>query len=349
MSGRIQLADGGGGTAMQRLIEAEIRPLLADPAAPLHDAACLQLPAPPLAGGRLAFTTDGYVVQPLEFAGGDIGGLAVVGTCNDLAMAGARPLALSLALILEEGLELALLRRLLASVARAARACAVAVVTGDTKVVERGKGDGVFVTTSGIGVVEGGGAIDPSAITAGDQLVVSGDLGRHGMAILAARHGLRLQPPLASDCAPLWPLVQALLERGVRPHCLRDLTRGGLAAALQELAVAAAVEMHLQEERIPVLPAVQRAADLLGLDPLHLACEGRLVAVVAPADLAATLAVLEPWGGAWIGTVAPQSWPMDPALCLPPDPAAPLLVLRTRLGSERMLLPPSGELLPRIC
>jgi hydrogenase expression/formation protein HypE len=342
MSGRIELAHGGGGIAMQRLIDTHLRPLLPDPAAPLHDAARLVVP-----GGRLAFSTDGYVVQPLVFPGGDIGQLAVVGTCNDLAMAGARPLALSLALILEEGLELSLLHRLLASVGRAARNCSVAVITGDTKVVERGKGDGAFLTTSGIGVLEGEEAIDPGAIRPGDQLVVSGDLGRHGMAILAARHGLGFQPPLASDCTPLWPLVQALLERGVRPHCLRDLTRGGLAAALQELAVAAAVEIHLREERIPVLPAVERAAELLGLDPLHLACEGRLVAVVAEADLAPTLAVLEPLGGAWNGSVAPPSWK-------PPggggfDAAAPLVMLGTRLGSQRVLIPPSGELLPRIC
>jgi hydrogenase expression/formation protein HypE len=343
MSERIQLGHGGGGTLMQRLIDAEIRPLLSDPAAPLHDAARLVLPH-----GRLAFSSDGYVVHPLEFPGGDLGQLAVVGTCNDLAMVGARPLALSLALILEEGLELAVLRRLLASVGRAARGCAVQVVTGDTKVVERGKGDGAFFTTSGIGLVEVAEPIGPGAIAGGDQLVLSGDLGRHGMAILAARHGLGLEPPLVSDCAPLWPLVESLLERGVRPHCLRDLTRGGLAMALQDLAVAAGREFHLQEERIPVLPAVARAAELLGLDPLHLANEGRLVAVVAPGDLAATLAVLEPGGGAWIGAVAAEPWSGGVGGASS-GVGAPLLILHTALGSERVLIPPSGELLPRIC
>jgi len=329
MSERILLGHGGGGTLMQQLIDAELRPLLPDPAAPLHDAARLDLPH-----GRLAFSTDGYVVHPLEFPGGNIGRLAVVGTANDLAMAGARPLWLSLGLILEEGLELAVLRRLLAAVGQAAAECGVRVVTGDTKVVERGKADGAFLTTSGIGLRELEAPIDPAAISSGDQLVVSGDLGRHGIAILAARHGLALQPPLQSDCAPLWPLVEQLLRRGVRPHCLRDLTRGGLASALHELATAAGVELGIEEARIPVAAAVARSAELLGLEALQLANEGRFVAVVAPSDLAATLAVLEPLGGGWIGTVRP-----GPARVL----------LRTPFGSERLLVPPSGELLPRIC
>ena len=329
MSERILLGHGGGGTLMQQLIDTELRPLLPDPAAPLHDAARLELPH-----GRLAFSTDGYVVHPLEFPGGNIGRLAVVGTANDLAMAGARPLWLSLGLILEEGLELAVLRRVLAAVGQAAAECGVQVVTGDTKVVERGKADGAFLTTSGIGLRELEAPIDPAAIRSGDQLVVSGDLGRHGIAILAARHGLALQPPLQSDCAPLWPQVELLLRRGVRPHCLRDLTRGGLASALHELATAAGVELGIEEARIPVAAAVARSAELLGLEALQLANEGRFVAVVAPSDLEATLAVLEPLGGSWIGPVRP-----GPARVL----------LRTPFGSERLLIPPSGELLPRIC
>jgi hydrogenase expression/formation protein HypE len=352
---RILLGHGGGGSLMQQLIDAELRSLYPDPAAPLHDAARLELPH-----GRLAFSTDGYVVHPLEFPGGDIGRLAVVGTCNDLAMAGARPLQLSLALILEEGLELALLRRILASVRAAAHECGVQVVTGDTKVVERGKGDGAFLTTTGIGLLTQQQPIGPEAIQAGDQLVLSGDLGRHGIAILAARHGLELSPPLLSDCAPLWPLVEALLARGVRPHCLRDLTRGGLASALHELATAAGLEFHLQEGQIPVAVAVARCAELLGLDPLHLANEGRLVAVVARSDLAATLELLEPLGGAWIGSVvATASDPLapGPAAIGPPTsgPAAPSpyqlprVILATAFGSQRLLVPLSGELLPRIC
>ena len=302
MGERIQLAHGGGGTLMQQLINQELRALYADPAQVLHDAARLELPP-----GPLAFSTDGYVVQPLEFPGGDIGSLAVIGTANDLAMAGARPLHLSVAMILEEGLPLELLRRLVASMAAAARACELTIVTGDTKVVERGKADGIFITTSGIGAVQAPAPIDPTAIRPGDQLLVSGDLGRHGVAILAARHGLALQPPLLSDCAPLWPQVRALLEAGVAIHCLRDLTRGGLASALQELAEAAAVELAIEEARLPVLEPVARTCELLGFEPLHLANEGRFVVVVPPSARDQAQALLAASGGAWIGSVRPAS------------------------------------------
>ncbi|MEB3351520.1 MAG: hydrogenase expression/formation protein HypE [Cyanobacteriota bacterium] len=326
---RIRLAHGGGGTLMQELIARDLLPLYSDPALALHDAAALALPH-----GRLAFTTDSYVVQPLEFPGGDIGSLAVIGTANDLAMAGARPQALSLALILEEGLERALLRRLLASVAAAARACGLAVVTGDTKVVERGKADGLFITTSGIGLRPPGDALHPAAIRPGDQLLVSGDLGRHGIAIAAARHGLRLDPPLVSDCAPLWPGVQALLAAGVRPRVLRDLTRGGLASALHELAMASALALHVDGACLPVAPQVERTCALLGFEPLHLACEGRFVAVVAPEQRPRAEALLAPAGGAWVGEVAAGE---------------PGVTLRSPYGGERRLLPLSGELLPRIC
>ena len=328
---RIRLAHGGGGTLMQELIDVELRRLYADPQGVLHDAARLSLPH-----GRLAFTTDSYVVQPLEFEGGDIGSLAVTGTANDLAMAGARPLVLSLGLILEEGLELALLRRIIDSLAATARRCGMAVVTGDTKVVERGKGDGAFLNTSGIGLLETAEPIDPLAIVPGDQLLVSGDLGRHGVAILAARHGLDLQPPLATDCMPLWPAVEALLAAGVRPHCLRDLTRGGLASALAELAAPNALELVIEEERIPVAEPVRRTCELLGFDPLHMANEGRFLAVVPAAERERALAVLAPDGGAWIGAVAGGT------------PRGRVL-LRTPYGSERVLVPLSGELLPRIC
>ncbi len=335
---RIRLAHGGGGTLMRALIERELRPLYADPALALHDAARLQLPH-----GRLAFTTDSYVVTPLEFAGGDIGKLAVIGTCNDLAMAGARPLHLSLGLILEEGLELERLRRLLGSLRQAARDCGVAVVTGDTKVVERGKADGLYINTSGIGLLETPEPIGPERIRAGDQLLVSGDLGRHGVAVLAARHSLDLQPPLPSDCAPLWPLVEQLLATGVRPRCLRDLTRGGLAAALQELAEAGGHALVLEEERLPVCPAVARCCDLLGFDPLHLANEGRCLLVVAPQDLETSLQLLQPLGGGWIGEVQP------PGSAGRNGAATAQVLLRTPFGSERLLAPQSGELLPRIC
>ncbi|MFN9548425.1 MAG: hydrogenase expression/formation protein HypE [Cyanobacteriota bacterium] len=328
-SERIRLGHGGGGTLTQALIDQELRLLYDDPAQLLHDAATLRLPP-----GDLAFTTDSYVVHPLEFPGGDIGQLAITGTANDLAMAGARPSRISVALILEEGLDLACLRRIVASMGRAASACGVSIVTGDTKVVERGKADRLFITTSGVGVIESATAIGPGAIAVGDQLLLSGDLGRHGLAILAVRHGLALDPPILSDCAPLWPLVDSCLQAGVRLHCLRDLTRGGLASALQELAHAAKAEFHLEEERVPVLPPVARACDLLGLDPLQLANEGRFLAVVPPAHRQTALDLLAPAGGQWIGEVRE---------------GRPRVVLRTRYGSERLLVPPSGELLPRIC
>jgi hydrogenase expression/formation protein HypE len=336
MAERIRLAHGGGGTLMQQLISRELLSLYGEPPPVLHDAARLELPH-----GRLAFTTDGYVVQPLEFPGGDIGSLAVTGTANDLAMAGARPLHLSVGLILEEGLPMELLRRIVASMTAAARDCGMTIVTGDTKVVERGKGDGVFITTSGIGLQEAPTPIEPLAIEPGDALLVSGDLGRHGVAILAARHGLELQPPLASDCAPLWPQVRQLLERDVRLHCLRDLTRGGLASALQELAVARGVELAIEEASIPVAEPVARTCDLLGFEPLHLANEGRFVAVLPEGDVALALEVLEPQGGARIGTVRAVAGSGG-------APAARVL-LHTPYGSERILVPLSGELLPRIC
>jgi hydrogenase expression/formation protein HypE len=326
---RIRLGHGGGGTLMHALIDRELRPLYADPEQLLHDAATLRLPP-----GDLAFTTDSYVVHPLEFPGGDIGELAIIGTANDLAMAGARPSRISVALILEEGLELSCLRRIVASMGRAAAACGVAIVTGDTKVVERGKADRLFITTSGIGVVESPTPIGPGAIAVGDQLLVSGDLGRHGLTILATRHQLALEPPITTDCAPLWPPVEACLQAGVRLHCLRDLTRGGLASALQELASAAAAEVHLQEDQVPVLPAVARACEILGVEPFHLANEGRFLAIVPPAHLPRAMDVLAPLGGRWIGEVRQGD---------------PRVVLRTRYGSERLLVPPSGELLPRIC
>jgi len=339
MSERIQLAHGGGGSLMQQLIRQEFLPLYGSPPPVLHDAATLDLPA---AAGGLAFSSDGYVVQPLEFPGGDIGRLAVIGTANDLAMAAARPRWMSVSLILEEGLELALLRRVVASMAAAADLCGVRIVTGDTKVVGRGQADGLFISTSGIGTLERAAAlpepVGPAAIRPGDQLLLSGDLGRHGVAILAARHGLDLQPPLLSDCAPLWPAVEALLEAGVTPRCLRDLTRGGLAAALQELAEGAGVELRLREAAVPVAEAVERCCALLGLEPLHLANEGRFVAVVPPDQLERALTVLAPHGGAWVGEAA--------AL---PAPLPPRVLISTALGTERLLLPQSGELLPRIC
>ncbi len=329
----VRLAHGGGGSAMQDLIAAELSALYSDPAPLGEDAARLALPH-----GRLAFSTDGYVVQPLEFAGGDIGKLAVTGTANDLAMAGARPLHLSVALILEEGLPLPVLRRLVASMVVAARCCAVSVVTGDTKVVERGKADGVFITTSGIGLIEAPTPPSPRSLRPGDQLLRSGDLGRHGLAILAARHGLVLDPPVASDCAPLWPQVQALLAAGLRPRALRDLTRGGLASALHEFAAASGCDLWLREQDLPLAPGVDACCAVLGLDPLVLANEGRFLLVVEPGQARSAAAVLAPWGGQPVGEVRSAR-----------AAASPQVRLQTVLGSERLLAPFAGEMLPRIC
>jgi hydrogenase expression/formation protein HypE len=232
--------------------------------------------------------------------------------------------------------------RVARSMQAAAQAAGVDLVTGDTKVVERGKADRLFISTSGLGVIEAAQPISPAAIRPGDALLVSGDLGRHGVAILAARHGLDLQPPVLSDCAPLWPLVEALLAGGVRPHCLRDLTRGGLASALVELAEASGLEFAVQEERLPVIEPVARTCELLGFEPLHLANEGRFLAVLPAEQLERALAVLAAQpaaaGAAWIGSVR-----------TPPAGAAPRVLLATALGTERLLLPLSGELLPRIC
>jgi len=339
--GRVDMSHGAGGRAMVQLIsELFARHLGNDYLGQGNDGAVL--PAPTFSGrpGRLVMATDSHVVSPLFFPGGDIGCLSVHGTVNDVAVMGATPLYLAAGFILEEGFPLGDLARIVESMARAAKEAGVPVVTGDTKVVERGKADGVFITTSAIGLVEAAADPHPTAIRPGDQLLVSGDLGRHGVAILAARHGLALQPPLLSDCAPLWPLVQRLLAAGVQPHCLRDLTRGGLASALQELASAAGVLMRIEEGQLPVIEPVRCTCELLGFDPLHLANEGRLLAVVAPGQLEGALAVLEPEGGAWIGEVLA-------AAAGPPDMAQ--VRLRTALGTERLLLPLSGELLPRIC
>lgn len=335
-SDTIQLAHGGGGRLSQQLIHEVLLPALGHFGDALHDAALLQSP-----GRTLAFTTDSYVVRPLFFPGGDIGRLAVFGSVNDLAMAGARPIALSLGLILEEGLPIAILQRVVASIREAATLCGVAVRTGDTKVVERGKGDGIFVNTSAIGVVEHRLNIHPIAVQPGDAVLVSGDLGRHGTAILIAREELGFRSTLESDLAPLHSCVQELIAAGVDLHCLRDLTRGGLASALHEIARSAGCGMELDEDAIPVDAGVQSACQLLGLDPLAMANEGRMV-VICPAEFAEqTLTLLRHHHASArrIGTV------MERAATQPEDPVS----MRNRFGVLRRLELGRGEQLPRIC
>ena len=283
----IQLAHGGGGRAMARLLESLILPMFDDPELDRrHDGAVFEV------AGPLAFTTDSYVVRPLEFPGGDIGSLAVNGTVNDLAMCGAEPRYLSVGLILEEGLPLAVLRRVLVSMRDAARAAGVRLVTGDTKVVDRGKADELFINTSGVGRVLAPTEVGPARVVPGDMVILSGDIGRHGMAVMAVRENFGFESTIESDCAALAAPVAALFAAGVTVHCLRDLTRGGLASALVEIAEAAAVHIEIEESRIPVRADVGAACELLGLDPLHVANEGRFIAVVPARDAELALRVL---------------------------------------------------------
>jgi hydrogenase expression/formation protein HypE len=299
-----------------------------------HDSAVLAVEA-----GRLAFTTDSFVVSPLFFPGGDIGKLAVCGTVNDLAMAGARPAWLSAAFILEEGFPLDTLQRIVASMRDTAREVGVRIVTGDTKVVDRGKGDGIFINTAGIGLIPPNVDISPGRVVSGDAVLVSGDLGRHGIAILSVREGLEFEMDLESDCAPLADLVADLVKLGPEIHCLRDLTRGGLAAALNEIASDAQVGFELDEASIPVSEPVAGACELLGLDPLYVANEGRLVAILPAARAEHALTLMRRHavaaGAAIIGRVT-QHHPG---------------VVETRgpIGGGRIVDLLSGEQMPRIC
>ncbi|MAS41131.1 MAG: hydrogenase expression/formation protein HypE [Porticoccaceae bacterium] len=330
----IQLAHGGGGRAMARLLESLILPMFDDPELDRrHDGAVFEV------AGPLAFTTDSYVVRPLEFPGGDIGSLAVNGTVNDLAMCGAEPRYLSVGLILEEGLPLAVLRRVLVSMRDAARAAGVRLVTGDTKVVDRGKADELFINTSGVGRVLAPAEVGPARVVPGDMVILSGDIGRHGMAVMAVRENFGFESTIESDCAALAAPVAALFAAGVTVHCLRDLTRGGLASALVEIAEAAAVHIEIEESRIPVRADVGAACELLGLDPLHVANEGRFIAVVPAQDAELALRVLRARhitaGAVAVGVVRPA--PAGQVFC------------RGELGVSRVIDMLSGEQLPRIC
>jgi hydrogenase expression/formation protein HypE len=279
------------------------------------------------------------VVKPLFFPGGDIGTLAVNGTVNDLAMCGARPLYLSSAFILEEGFAMESLRRVVESMRTCAAEAGVQLVTGDTKVVDKGKGDGIFVNTAGIGVVEHSLAIAPSSVKPGDVVLLSGDVGRHGIAIMATREGLSFETTIESDCAPLWEPVSALLNAGVDIHCLRDLTRGGLSSGLIEIAETAQVRISVDELSIPVREDVAGACEILGLDPLYLANEGRFIALVPEHDAARALDILSQHsvssGAVRIGQVTEKPRGM--------------VTIKSRLGTERVLDMLSGEQLPRIC
>lgn len=327
----VTLAHGGGGRVTRDLITRMFLPAFGS-TENRHDSAVLGCSAE-----RMAFTTDSYVVHPRVFPGGDIGKLAVYGTVNDLAMAGATPAYLSVGFILEEGLSLGELQRVVDSMAAAAVECGVRLVTGDTKVVDHGKADGLFVNTSGIGFVPSGVNIGPEQVRVGDAVIVSGDVGRHGIAVLSVREGLAFETPVESDCADLFPLVRALLSADIAVHCLRDATRGGLATLLNEIAREAEVAIAVDELAIPVCEPVAGACEILGLDPLYVACEGRMTAFVAPGDADRAVNVLRAQGSAasHIGHVVA-------------GPAGQVS-LRTRIGVPRLLDMLSGEQLPRIC
>ncbi|AWK89721.1 hydrogenase expression/formation protein HypE [Azospirillum thermophilum] len=335
----VTIAHGGGGSAMRDLVEDVFVGAFGDGGAPLEDQARLPMADLLARGDRLAFTTDSFVVHPLEFPGGDIGKLAVCGTVNDLSVGGAVPVALSCAVVIEEGLEVETLRRIARSIAATAEAAGVRVVTGDTKVVARGACDRLFINTSGVGVIRQGLELGIANARPGDAVIINGPLGDHGAAILAARGELAIDAPVASDCAPLNGLIAALLAAVPGTRLLRDATRGGLAAVLNEMAEASRVGVRLDEDAIPVRAEVRGFCELLGLDPLYLGNEGVAVAVV-PADRAdAALAALHahPLGAmaARIGTVT--------------DERPGRVVMDTPFGGTRMVDLLVGDPLPRIC
>jgi hydrogenase expression/formation protein HypE len=335
---RIVLGHGSGGRLSQDLLEHVFLPsFTGETLARLEDQALLRVPSEPAA--RLAFTTDSFVVSPLFFPGGDIGRLAVCGTVNDLCVGGATPQSLSAAFVLEEGLLLEDLKRIVASMAATCREAGVEIVAGDTKVVEKGKADGVFITTSGIGVVPAGRELSISAVRPGDVLIVSGPIGDHGVAILSVREGIDFETTLQSDCAPLVGLTRAMLETTSDIRCMRDPTRGGLSSVLQDIAQRSGVGVSIDEALVPVRPEVRAASDMLGLDPLYIACEGRLVAAVAKESAERLVSAMRAHplgrGAAVIGYAVAEQ---------------PKLVrMLSRIGGERVVPMLSGEQLPRIC
>lgn len=331
----VLLAHGGGGKLMHQLIEKMFLPLFGNSFLDRrHDGAVMNA-----GGAKLAFTTDTYVVRPLFFPGGDIGTLAINGTVNDLAMCGARPLYLSVGLILEEGLPMDTLWRVARSMKQAAQEAGVQLVTGDTKVVDKGKGDGIFINTAGIGIIEHDLAIAPASVKPGDAILLSGDVGRHGMAIMATREGLALESEIESDCAPVIGLVREMLDTGIAIHCLRDLTRGGLSSALVEIAEASALSINIEEKAIPVREDIKGACEILGLDPLYVANEGRFVAFVPESEAERALALLRSHELARDATIIGRA---------EKGPAG-RVVMKTCLGTERVIDMLSGEQLPRIC
>ncbi len=333
MEDKILLAHGSGGKLSQDLIQSFLPDLTNPILDKLDDSAVFDI------SGRLAFTTDSYTVNPIFFPGGDIGKLAVCGTVNDLCMSGARPLYLSLSFIIEEGLPVANLKKILTSIKQAAEEAGVKIVTGDTKVVDQGSADKLFINTAGVGIVPEG--IDISAANArpGDKIILNGNIGDHGIAVLSQREGLKFHTPVPSDCAPLNGLVADMLAASANIHCLRDPTRGGLATTLNDFAGQSKAGIIIEEDKIPADKAVLAACEFLGFDPLYIANEGKLAAAVAPRDAGAILAAMKRnrygVGAVIIGEVVAE------------HPGQ--VVMNTSLGASRIVDIPVGELLPRIC
>ncbi len=334
MGDKVLLAHGSGGKLSHDLIGKNFVSAFSNPILnKLDDSAVFEL------SGRLAFTTDSFTVSPIFFPGGDIGKLAVNGTVNDLAMSGAVPLYLSLSFIIEEGFLIAELEKIVNSIHQAADKAGVKIVAGDTKVVNQGSADKLFINTSGIGIVSPGVDISGANAIPGDKVIVSGSLGNHGIAVLSQREGLKFQVPIESDCAPLNKLVAEILEASASIHCLRDPTRGGLATTLNEFAEQSQVGIRIEEGSIPINKAVLAACELLGFDPLYVANEGKLVAVVAPSDADKVLAKMRQNQYGTEANIIGEVVNEHPGK----------VVMKTRLGSSRIVDVPVGELLPRIC
>lgn len=334
MDKMILLAHGSGGKLSHELVSHGILPALSNPILDrMDDSAILDI------NGRIAFTTDSYVVSPIFFPGGDIGKLAVCGTINDLSTAGAKPLYLSLALIIEEGLEMDELGKIMWSIRQTAEETGVQIVTGDTKVVNRGSADRIFINTAGIGVIPPGVNTSGSNARPGDKILLSGSIGEHGIAVMSQRESLRFKIPVESDCAPLDKLAAAVLEKPGAVHCMRDPTRGGLATTLNEIAAQSSVGVQIYEEAIPIKEAVRAASDMLGIDPLYTANEGKLIVVATSEETSTILNAMKkaPYGAesSIIGEVT--------------EGPAGRVVMKTRLGTSRIIDMLSGELLPRIC
>ncbi|MFH1699871.1 MAG: hydrogenase expression/formation protein HypE [Candidatus Zixiibacteriota bacterium] len=332
---KITMAHGGGGSQMNKLIQdVFVSTLDTIELRKRHDGAIYDSQ-----NGRYAFTTDSFVINPLFFPGGDIGSLSVIGTANDLAMCGAKPLFISVGLIIEEGFSIETLTQIIQSMKKAADKVGVQIVTGDTKVVEHGKGDGVYINTSGVGIINHQLNISPETISPGDAIIINRDIGCHGIAVMSVREGFQFESLIESDCAPLADTVMTLINNGVNINCLRDLTRGGLSSALTELAASSQLHFALEENGIPISPEVNNACEILGYDPMQVANEGTFVLFVPTPEADNTLNILKTklgWKNASIiGQVA--------------DNEKSLVTLKTDLGTERIITAPAGEQLPRIC